>query len=83
MQSSSNWQQSPKQGTIPNLSPFTQADEIYLLEVFTECRTKLQSALSTAQRYPQLPDIEKGIADAITGIHEAAAVVLEPETYLE
>jgi hypothetical protein len=71
------------QGAIPNQSPFTPADEIYLLEVLTECRAKLLSAQSTAQRYPQLPDIEKGIADAITGIHEAAAVVLEPETYME
>ena len=83
MQTFRQWQQSPMQGAMPNPSPFTLADEQYLLEVFTECRTKLQSALSTAQRYPQLPDIEKGIADAITGIHEAAAVVLEPETYLE
>jgi hypothetical protein len=83
MQALQNWQQSPMQGAIPNQSPFTPADEQYLLEVFTECSKKLQSALSTAQRYPQLPDIEKGIADAITGIREAAAVVLEPETYME
>lgn len=83
MQSFSQWRQSPMQGAIPNQAPFTLADEQYLLEVFTECSKKLQSALNTAQRYPQLPDIEKGIADAITGIGEAAAVVIEPETYLE
>lgn len=71
------------QGAIPNQSPFTSEDEQYFLEVLTECRTKLQMALTTAQRYSRLPDLAKGLADAIAGIHEAAAVVLEPETYLE
>jgi hypothetical protein len=83
MQTSHQWQQSPMQGAIPNPSPFTLADEQYLLETLTECRAKLQMALSTAQEYSQLPDLAKGLADAITGIHEAAAVVLEPETYME
>jgi len=83
MQSFTNWQQFPMQGAIPNPSPFTPADEQYLLETLTECRAKLQMALSTAQGYSQVPDLAKGLADAITGIHEAAAVVLEPETYVE
>ena len=83
MQPFANWQQFPAQGAIPNQSPFTPADEQYLLETLTECRTKLQMALTTAQGYSQLPDLTKGLADAITGIHQAAAVVLEPETYLE
>jgi hypothetical protein len=77
------WQQAPIQGAIPNSSPFTLADEQYLLEVLTECRAKLESALATAQGYSQLPDLAKGIGDAITGIHEAAAVVIDPELYLE
>lgn len=83
MQTYNNWQQSPMQGAIPPSSPFTPADEMYLLETLTECRKKLESALSTAEGYSRLPDLRKGIADAITGIHEAAAVVIEPETYME
>jgi hypothetical protein len=83
MQSFPQWQRSPIQGAMPNQSPFTPADEQYLLETLTECRTKLQMALTTAQGYSRLPDLAKGLADALTGIHEAAAVVLEPETYLE
>ena len=78
-----SWQQSPQQGAIPRESPFTTADETYLLEVFTECRVKLESALATAQRYSRLPDLAEGIGDAITGIHEAAAVVIDPELYTE
>jgi hypothetical protein len=77
------WHQVPIQGAIPNPSPFTPADEQYLLEVFTECRAKLESALETAQGYSRLPDLAKGIGDAITGIHEAAAVVTDPEIYME
>ncbi len=83
IQNSLTWRQAPMQGAIPNQSPFTSADEQYLLEVLTECRKKLESALKTAQGYPRLPELAKGLSDAITGIHEAAAVVLEPETYLE
>ncbi len=77
------WHQTPMQGAIPNPSPFTPADEAYLLEVLTECRAKLESALETAQGYSRLPDLAKGIGDAITGIHEAAAVVIDPEIYME
>jgi hypothetical protein len=77
------WQQAPIQGAIIRQSPFTPADEAYLLEVLTECRGKLESALATAQGYSRLPDLAKGIGDAITGIHEAAAVVTDPEIYME
>lgn len=83
MQSFHHWQQSPEQGAIPNPSPLLPADEAFLVETLVECRLKLESALKTAQGYSQLPDLTKGLADAITGIHQAAAVVLEPETYLD
>jgi len=78
-----DWQQSPQQGTIPTASPFAPADEQYLLEVLTECRAKLDSALATAKRYSRLPDLNTALADSITAIHKAAAIVIEPETYLE
>lgn len=71
------------QGTPPKSSPFTPADEQYLLEVLTECRVKLDSALATAQGYSQLPDLATALNDALTGIHQAAAIVIEPETYLD
>jgi len=82
-QSFQSWQQAPTQGAIPPSSPFTPADEQYLVEVLTECRHKLDSALVTAKRYPQLADLATALSDAITGIHEAAAIVIEPETYLQ
>ncbi|MBD1804047.1 hypothetical protein H6F98_00975 [Microcoleus sp. FACHB-SPT15] len=77
--------QSPTEGAIvpTSSSPFTLADEQYLVEVLTECRNKLDSALVTAKRYSRLPDLATAIADSITGIHQAAAIVIEPETYLE
>lgn len=78
-----DWQQSPQQGAIPTASPFAPADEQYLLEVLTECRAKLDSALATANRYPRLPDLSTALADSITAIHKAAAIAIEPETYLE
>lgn len=71
------------QGTPPKTSPFTEADEQYLLEVLTECRVKLDSALVTAQGYRRLPDLSTAISDALTGIHQAAAILIEPETYLD
>jgi hypothetical protein len=82
-QSFQNWQHSPMQGAIPSSSPFTPADQQYLLEVLTECRAKLDSAMATAKRYPRLPDLITPLADGITAIHKAAAIVIEPETYLE
>jgi hypothetical protein len=77
-------QQPPNKGTPPKSSPFTEADEQYLLEVLTECRVKLDSALATAQGYSQqLPDLATALSDALTGIHQAAAIVIESETYLD
>jgi len=78
-----SWQQSPVQGAIPAQSPFTPADESYLQEVLTECRVKLESALSTAKGYSGLPDLSVALADALTGCQEALAVVNDPQTYQE
>ncbi len=83
MQSFHNWQQSPVQGAIPNPSPFSRADEQYLAEVLVECRTKLESALETAQGYSQLPDLAAGVGDAIAGCQDALTVLNDPQTYLE
>jgi hypothetical protein len=82
-QSFSQWQQSPVQGAIAGRSPFTPADEIYLQEVFTECRVRLESALSTAQGYAHLPDLSTALSDAITGCQKAIAVVNNSQTYQE
>ena len=82
-QAEQRWKQATMQGAIPSSSPFAPADEQYLAEVLTECRAKLDSALVTAKRYPQLADLATALSDAITGIHEAAAIVIEPETYLQ
>ncbi len=78
-----SWQQSPVQGAIPARSPLTPADEAYLQEVLTECRVKLESALTTAQRYDGLPDLSTGLSDALTGLVEALAVLNDPQTYQE
>jgi len=80
-QSFSQCQQSPTQGAIPALTPFTPADEIYLQEVLTECRVRLESALSTAQGYAHLPDLSTALSDAITGCQKAIAIVNDPENY--
>ena len=80
-QSFSQWQQSPQQGAIPARSPFTPADESYLQEVLTECRVRLESALSTAQGYAHLPDLSTALSDAITGCQRAIAIVNDPENY--
>jgi hypothetical protein len=77
------WQQNPIQGAIPTPSPFSSTDEQYLAEVLTECRTKLESALKTAQGYQRLPDLAAGIGDALTGCQEALTVLNDPQTYLE
>jgi hypothetical protein len=82
-QSFSTWQQSPIQGAIPARSPFTPADESYLQETLTECRVRLESALSTAKGYSRLPDLAVALSDAITGCNEALAVVNDPQTYQE
>ncbi len=83
MQSFHNWQQSPVQGAIPNPSPFTPADEQYLVEVLVECRLKLETALQTATSYSKLPDLAAGIGDAIMGCQDALTVLNDPQTYLE
>jgi hypothetical protein len=66
-----------------NQSPFTPADEAYLIETLTECCTKLESALSTAQSYSRLPDLAAGIGDALTGCQEALTVLNNLQNYLE
>jgi hypothetical protein len=78
-----SWQQSPTQGVIPAQSPFTPADESYLVETLTECRVRLESALTTAKGYSGLPDLAVALADALTGCQEALAVINDPKTYLE
>jgi hypothetical protein len=70
-----SWQQSPQQGVIPAPSPFTPADESYLVETLTECRVRLESALTTAKGYSGLPDLAVALSDAITGCQEALVVV--------
>ena len=82
-QSFSQWQQSPIQGAIPAQSPFTSADEVYLQEVITECKVRLESALATAKGYSRLPDLAVALSDAVTGCNEALAVVKDPQTYQE
>jgi hypothetical protein len=82
-QSFSQWQRSPIQGAIPAQSPFTSADEVYLQEVITECKVRLESALGTAKGYRRLPDLAVALSDAITGCNEALAVVNDPQTYQE
>ena len=62
---------------------FTPADESYLVETLVECRFKIESALATAQRYSSLPDLAVALSDALTGCHEALAVVNDPKTYQE
>ena len=83
MQPFTNWQQNPVQGTIPPQTPFTPADESYLLETLVQCRCQLESTLKTAQGYPQLPDLTEAIADSLTAIHKAEAITLDPATYVE
>jgi len=82
-QSFSQWQQSPIQGAIPVQSPFTPADEVYLQEVITECKVRLESALSTAKGYSRLPDLTVALSDAVTGCNEALTVLNDPQTYQE
>lgn len=78
-----SWQQSPTQGSIPTRSPFTPADEAYLQEVLTECRVRLESALSTAKSYSRLPNLATALSHAVEGCQEAIAVVNNPKTYQE
>jgi hypothetical protein len=82
-QSFSQWQQSPVQGAIPIQSPFTPADEAYLVETLTECRVKLEFTLSTAKGYSRLTNLAVALSDAVTNCNEALAVVNDPKSYLE
>jgi hypothetical protein len=83
MQTFHQWQQSPSQGAIPPQSPFTPADESYLIETLVQCRCQLETVLKTAQGYEQLPDLAEAIADSLTAIHKAEAITLDPATYVE
>lgn len=73
MQTSQQWQQ----------SPFTPADENFLIETLVQCRHQLESVLKTAQGYQQLPDLVTAIADSLTAIHKAEAITIDPQTYME
>jgi hypothetical protein len=61
----------------------TDADESYLQEVLTECRVRLESALSTAKGYSRLPDLAVALSDAVTNCNEALAVVNDLKTLSE
>lgn len=64
-------------------SPFSPADQSYLIETLVQCRCQLESALNTAHRYQQLPDLVTAIADSLTAIHQAEAITADPITYVE
>jgi hypothetical protein len=62
----------------------TDADELYLTEVITESRVRLQSALTTAQRYEsQVPALSTALADALTAVQQADAIFNDLETYAD
>ncbi len=83
-QSFQSWQQAPTQGATPRPSIMTDADELYLTEIITESRVKLESALSTAQRYgSQVPALSTALADALTAIQQADAIFSDLETYAD
>lgn len=56
----------------------TEADEIYLIEVVTECRVKLRSALTTAQSYgDRLSALTIALESALAGIQQADEVLTQ------
>jgi hypothetical protein len=62
----------------------TDADELYLTEVITESRVRLESALTTAQGYgSQVPALVTALADALTAVQQAAAIFNDLETYAD
>ncbi|MBW4549287.1 MAG: hypothetical protein KME25_33500 [Symplocastrum torsivum CPER-KK1] len=61
--------------------PFTAADESYLSEVVIECKNRLESALSTAQGYSRVPQLATSLADAVTAVGEAAAILQDIDSY--
>ncbi len=64
-------------------TPFTPADEAYLVEVAVECRVKLESALATAKQYSRVPQLTTSLADALTGCEQAAAILQDLDTYTD
>lgn len=69
--------------SLSSHSPLTLADESYLAEVAVECRVRLESALSTAERYRcQVPELAIALADSLTSIQEALAVLNDLPTYV-
>jgi hypothetical protein len=67
----------------PSKHPLTPNDEAYLAEVVVECKARLQSALSTAQRYSRVPELATSLADALTGCQQAAVILQDLETYAD
>lgn len=61
--------------------PFTHADEVHLIETVVECKNRLQSALSTAQRYSRVPALTTALADAVTAVQQADAILTNLDTY--
>jgi hypothetical protein len=83
-QSFQEWQQAPAQGITPRPSIMTDADELYLTEVITESRVRLESALTTAQRYgSQVPALSTALADAVTAVQQADAILSDLDTYAD
>ncbi len=64
-------------------TPFTPADEAYLTEVVIESRVRLASALETAKRYSQVPALTTTLADAVTAVQQADAILQDLDTYAD
>jgi hypothetical protein len=62
-------------------SPFSLADETYLFEVVVDSRIRLQSALEAAQGYSQVPALVTALADAVTAVEKADAILQDLDTY--
>ena len=61
-------------------SIFTDADEAYLAETIAECKTKLKSALTTADRYSsQAADLSQAIGSAFAGCQQAFEILSDLE----
>lgn len=70
--------------SLSQSSPLTSADESYLAEVAVECRVRLESALSTAERYrSQVPALATALADALTGCQQATSILDDLEVYAD
>ncbi len=64
-------------------TPFTHADEVHLIETVVECRNQLQSALTTAQGYSKVPQLTTALADAVTAVQQADAILSDLDTYAD